>query len=144
MYKKLCLNLCSLKWLRPTRRRVRKISPLGWLTLTTSLLRGLVKFKIFFLKAEYEGELRISESNLLHSTNADEKNELRKKLFLTLNWEITKFWLFLVWYELLFEGIKSNKYLGTVLWQFYKRLKVFEAIVYLEETLILPLEKASQ
>ena len=64
---------------------MRKISPLGWLTLTTSLLRGLVKFKIFFLKAEYEGELRISESNLLHSTNADEKNELRKKLFLTLN-----------------------------------------------------------
>ena len=82
--KKLCLNLWSLKWLRTTRRRVRKISPFVWLTLRTSLLRGLIKFKIFFLKVEYEGELRISEFDLFHSTNADRKKELRKKLFLTL------------------------------------------------------------
>ena len=82
--KKLCLNLWSLKWLRTTRRRVRKISPFVWLTWRTSLLRGLIKFKIFFLKVEYEGELRISEFDLFHSTNADRKKELRKKLFLTL------------------------------------------------------------
>ena len=53
----------------------------------TSLLRGLMKFKTFFLKVEYEGELRIFESNLFHSTNADEKKkkrELKKKLFLTV------------------------------------------------------------
>ena len=31
--KKLCLNLCALKWLRPTWRRVRKNSAFGWLTL---------------------------------------------------------------------------------------------------------------
>ena len=61
-----------------------------WLTLKTSLLGGLIKFKIFFLKDEYEEELRISESNLFHSTNADGKKELRKKLFLTLNWGTTK------------------------------------------------------
>ena len=61
-----------------------KISPFVWLTLRTSLLRGLIKFKIFFLKVEYEGELRISEFDLFHSTNADRKKELRKKLFLTL------------------------------------------------------------
>ena len=48
--------------------------------------RGLIKFKIFSLKVEYEGELGIPESNLFHSTNADGKKELRKKLFLTLNW----------------------------------------------------------
>ena len=76
--KKLCLNLCSLKWQRPSWRLVRKSSPFGWLTLKTSLLRGLIKFKIFFLKVEYEGELRISASNLFHSTNANEKKELRK------------------------------------------------------------------
>ena len=41
----------------------------------TSLLRGIMKFKTFFLKVEYEGELRIFESNLFHSTNADEKKK---------------------------------------------------------------------
>ena len=56
--KRLYLNLCSFKW--PTRRRVRKISLFGWLMLKTSILRGLVKFKIFFLNFEYEEELRIS------------------------------------------------------------------------------------
>ena len=50
------------------------------------------------------------ESNLFHSTNANRKKELRKKLFLTLNWETTKFLLLLVWHELLFEEIKLNKY----------------------------------
>ena len=75
---------------------MRKISPFGWLTLKASLLRGLIKSTIFLLKAEYEGELRISKSNLFHSTNTDGKKELRKKLFLILNWGITKFRLFLV------------------------------------------------
>ena len=69
-----------------------KISPLGWLTLKTSLLRGLIKFKMFFLKTEYEEELGISKLNLLHSTTADGKKELRRrKLFLALNWGMTKF-----------------------------------------------------
>ena len=61
-----------------------------WLTLKTSLLGGLIKFKISFLKDEYEEELRISESNLFHSTKGDGKKELKKKLFLTLNWGINK------------------------------------------------------
>ena len=65
---------------------MRKISPLGWLTLKTSLLRGPIKFKMFFLKTEYEEELGISKLNLLHSTTADGKKELRRrKLFLALN-----------------------------------------------------------
>ena len=96
--KKLRLNLYSLKWLRSTRRQVRKISSFGWLTLKTLLLPGLIKLKISYLKVEYEAELRISESNLYHSTNADGNKELRKKLFLISNWGITKFWLFLLWY----------------------------------------------
>ena len=71
---------------------MKKISPLGWLTLKTSLLRGLIKFKMFFLKTEYEEELGISKLNLLHSTTADGKKELRRrKLFLALNWGMTKF-----------------------------------------------------
>ena len=71
--KKLCLNLCSLKLLRPTRRRVTTMIPFGWITLKTSLLRGLIKFRMSFLKIENEGELGITESNLFHSTDVDGK-----------------------------------------------------------------------
>ena len=105
--KNLRLNLCSLKWLGPTQRWVRKISSFWWLTLKALLLRGPIKFKIFFLKIKYKRKQPKSEYNLFDSTNADVKKEW-KKIFLTLDWRITKFWLFLVWYEL-FEGIKSNK-----------------------------------
>ena len=59
---------------------MRKISPFGWLTLKTLLLRGLIKFKIFFIKVEYERELRISESNLFHSDNANEKKGIKEKV----------------------------------------------------------------
>ena len=86
---------------------MRKISPFGWLTLRTTLLRGFINVKV-----KYEGELQISEFNLFHSTKVDGEKELEKNLFLTLNLEITKFRLFLVCYELLFEVINSNKYFG--------------------------------
>ena len=106
---------------------MRKISPFGWLTLKASLLQGLIKSIIFFLKTEYAGELRISESNLFHLTNADTKKELRKKLFLTYDSEITK----------LFEGIKSSKYFGECFFNNYvKGAKLFLIIVYFEEILI--------
>ena len=59
---------------------MRKISPFEWLTLKRSLLPGLIKFKILFLKVEYEGELRISESNLFYLTNADGKKEMKEKV----------------------------------------------------------------
>ena len=59
---------------------MRKISPFGWLTLKTSLLQGLIKFKIFLFKVEYEGESRISEFNLFHSTNADGKKRIKEKI----------------------------------------------------------------
>ena len=86
------------------RRQVGKLRPFGWLMLKTLLKRGLIK-GMFFLEIGYEEELRISKSKLFHSTNADGKK--LKKLFLTFNWVINKFRLFLVWYELIFAGIKS-------------------------------------
>ena len=39
------------------------------------------KIKTILWKVQHEGELGISESNLFHSTNADGKKELRKKLY---------------------------------------------------------------
>ena len=51
-----------------------KIRSSWWPTLKTLSLRGLIRFKIFFLKVEYEEELRISKSNLFHSTNTGRKN----------------------------------------------------------------------
>ena len=67
------LNLCSFKWPRKTRRWVTKVPPFGWLTLKTSLLRGAIKFEMFFLKFEHEGELQISKYNSFHPTDADGK-----------------------------------------------------------------------
>ena len=99
--KKLCLNLCSLKWLRPTCRRVSKISRFGWLTLKTSLLRGLIRFKIFFLKVEYEGELQITmNEELRKAVTCFKANKLRnvgtcfKANKLSLNASKTKYSLF--------------------------------------------------
>ena len=62
------------------RRWVRKISCSGWPTLKTLSLRGLIRFKIFFLKVEYEEELRISKSNLFHSTSAGGKTIKEKAI----------------------------------------------------------------
>ena len=45
---------------------MRKISPFGWLTLKTSLLRGLEY-------VEYVRQLQVSRSNLFHSTNTNGK-----------------------------------------------------------------------
>ena len=48
--------------------------------LRVAAVKNIVTTSIVFLKVEFEGELRISESNLFHSTNADVKKELKKLL----------------------------------------------------------------
>ena len=58
------------------------------------------------------------------------EKRIKEKLFFILKWGINKFQLFLVWFKMFFEGIKSYKYFG-------KRLKVFKTIVLFEEILIL-------
>ena len=52
-----------------------------WVVDIKNIIRDLMKFKIFFLKIKYEGELRISESNLFHSNNASGK-KIKKSYFL--------------------------------------------------------------
>ena len=56
-------------------RQMRKFCFIGWLTLKILLLQGLIWFKVYFLKIEYEGKKQISKSSLFHSTNVDEKKE---------------------------------------------------------------------
>ena len=47
---KLCLNLCSRKWLKPSRSLVINLIPLGLCHLKRLLADGLIIFRILFLK----------------------------------------------------------------------------------------------
>ena len=47
---KLCLHLCSPKWLNPRRSLVTNFSSFGLLQLKTLFAFGLMKLKIFFFK----------------------------------------------------------------------------------------------
>ena len=47
---KLCLNLCSRKWLKPSRSLVINLIPLGLWQLKRLLADGLINFRILFLK----------------------------------------------------------------------------------------------
>ena len=64
---KLCLNLCSLKWLRPRRSFLISSTPLGLWQLYTELAAGLINWRIFFLNARKLSELQRLGSNLFHS-----------------------------------------------------------------------------
>ena len=73
---KLCLSLCSFRWLQPILRHVRSFSPNGLFMLKTLLEFGLMKFNNFFLRISKEAELRISRSSLFHSLIADGKKRI--------------------------------------------------------------------
>ena len=75
---KLCLNLCSRKWLRPGCSLVRYLVPLQLWQLNTLFGDGLINFNKFFLKALRLAALRRLGSNLFHSITVDAKKELLK------------------------------------------------------------------
>ena len=79
-YWKLCLNLCSLKWLKPILRRIRNFSPDGLFMLKTFLAFGLMKIDKCILKISKRAEFRISRSNLFDSLITDWKKNFLKKL----------------------------------------------------------------
>ena len=81
---KLCLNLCSRKWLIPTRSRVIGLIPLWLLQLKTLLGEGLINFKILLLKSIKLFEFRRVGSRLFHSMIVEGKKEFLKKLCLVL------------------------------------------------------------
>ena len=55
---KLCLNLCSRKWLIPTRNSVISLMPLWLSQLKTLFGEGLINFSIIFLKTKKLFEFR--------------------------------------------------------------------------------------
>ena len=110
---KLCLNLCSFKWLKPVLKRVRSFSPNGLFMLKTLLEFSLMKFNKRFLKISREAELRISRSSLFHPLITDGKKNFYEKVMLTL--KVVMLSEFVVVCNLLLLGIKLNKYGGDLL-----------------------------
>ena len=109
--RKLCLNLWSLRWLKPNPSLVISFILIGLWQLKVLLRVGCMNCKMLFLKRARLSELLILLSRLFHSITEDGKNEFLKKLCLTLNLGMLPI-LFLVLYAVLVVGILSKRYLG--------------------------------
>ena len=72
---KLCLNLCSRKWLKPSRSLVINLIPLGLWQLKRLLADGLINFRILFLKILKLLEFLTLWSSLFHSIIVDGKKK---------------------------------------------------------------------
>ena len=75
-----CLNLCYRKWLRPRRRLVINLIPLGLWQLKKLLADDLINRSILFLKTLKLLEFLMLWSSLFHSTIVDGKKELLNKV----------------------------------------------------------------
>ena len=120
---KLCLNLCSRRWLKPNLNLVNNLTPLGLWQLKTVLPEGRMKFKSVFLKIFKLSELQIFMSSLFHLITAEGKKEFWKKLCFTLNRGILL--EFLVLYVLTKVGIILNKYFGQLYLKISKKATKF-------------------
>ena len=70
---KICLNLCSLKWVKPKRSHVISLIVLELWQLYTELAAGLINWRIFFLNVTKLAELRWLGFNLFHSEIVERK-----------------------------------------------------------------------
>ena len=101
---RLCLNLCYLKWLRPSLSLVISLIPLGLWISKTEFGEGRMKLSIFSLKTEILLEFLRLGSKLFHSIITDGKKEFLKKLCFVL---ITGIWLsVLVAYDVHLTGMR--------------------------------------
>ena len=80
--RKLCLNLCSRKWLKPSRNLVINLIPLGLWQLKRLLADDLINFRILFLKILKLLEFLMLWSSLFHSIIVDGKKQFLKKYVL--------------------------------------------------------------
>ena len=119
--RKLCLNLWSLRWLKPNLSLVISFILIGLWQLKVPLGVGRINCKLLFLKRTKLSELLILFSRLFYSVTVDGKNEFLKKyvepitLYLgksiTLNLAMLPI-LFLVPHAVLVVRILSKRYLG--------------------------------
>ena len=93
---KLCLNLCSLKWFKPTRSRVISFILLGLWKLYTELAVSHTNWRISFLKVRKFSELRRLVFNLFHLEIEDLEREFLKQL--CFDFKIGRLYTFLVMY----------------------------------------------
>ena len=77
---KLCLNLCSWKWLKPRHNLFISLIPIGLWQLQMLFGLGNMNFKTLLLKKATLSELRMSVSRLFYPFIVDGKKEFLKKL----------------------------------------------------------------
>ena len=107
---KLCLNLCSRRWLKSNLNLVNNFTPLGLWQLKQCFQKDVWSLKMFswrhssLLNCEYLGPA------LFHWITAEGKKEFWKKLWFILNRGILL--VFLVLYVLTEIGIILNRHFG--------------------------------
>ena len=107
---KLCLNLCSLRWLKPSLSLVISLIPLGLRISKTEFGEGRMKLSIFSLKTEILLEFLRLGSKLFHSIITDGKKEFLKKLCFVV---IKRILLsVLVAYGVHLTGMRWKRYFG--------------------------------
>ena len=82
--RKLCLNLCSFKWLKRRRTLVRYFTPSGSLKFNIDLLLDLIKERSLFFKTAIGFEFCVSGTSFDHSYREFGKNKYLKQLVLQL------------------------------------------------------------
>ena len=105
------MNLCSLRWLRPSLSLVISLIPLGLRISKTEFGEGRMKLSIFPLKTEILFEFLRLESKLFHSIKADGKKQFLKKLCFVL---IRGMMLsVLVAFDVYLTGMRWKRYFGS-------------------------------
>ena len=106
---KMCLILCSRRWISPSRNLLSSFTTIGLWQSKILFAVGLINLGIFDLKMLSVSELWMLESNLFHSIMVDGKYEFLKNWGFTLIWEI--FCAFLDLYCLFDCGVIWKRYI---------------------------------
>ena len=108
LFWKLCLNICSLKWHKPSPSLVINLCPLELWQLLAEFGDGCMNLRMLILKSH-------RFSNLFQSKKVDGKNEIFKKLWIVLRRGM--FSEFLVEYNTCLTEIKLKIYEGCSLFK---------------------------
>ena len=118
----LCLNLCSLKWLKPRQSRVISLIFEGLWQLHTQLVVGLINWRILFWNVRKLSELWRLETNLFHAEIVDGEKDFLKEVCFVLR--LGRLCTVLVVYGARLTGFKCKK-LCSFLITLWKKKKFF-------------------